>query len=141
MCKTAEELRKEPIIDLKERQRNYPNVWLSLRCSCPKDRPFPWFTWFGGIATKCNTCGKTEPWRLQQCANCDEYFIKDFSHPAYCIFDPWCWTCLETENPDGLDPHNMAAVLGTRLKKKGPQLSDLYDFIKNPVDPFEVFGF
>lgn len=123
---------------LDERQKDYPGTWKGLLCHCTRDesiRPFPWFTWVNGIATTCNTCGKTEQWRLQQCSTCDDYFIMDFSHPAYCIYDPECWVCLESNKPDVVDVHSRSR------KKIPPALGKLYKYVLNPVDPLEVFGF
>jgi hypothetical protein len=39
----------------------------------------------------CSNCNKVVPWFFFKCAECDQYFIKDFRHPKFCIFYPTCW--------------------------------------------------
>lgn len=140
MCKPAG---SEPLVNLEERQKEYPTIWLSLLCRCSPDRKTPYYTWHSGIATLCTTCGKTERWRLQQCNTCGEYFIKDFSHPAYCVFDPECWGCLEGNKPNVIDEHTIGALQGTPSRRKiPPALTSLYKYVVSPPPSSEeIFGF
>ena len=144
MCLTSEQIMARPIIDQRREHNSYPTNWLKTICHCYREdpkNPGPPFEWRYKIAATCSVCGKAEPWRLRVCSNCSEGFLIDFTHPAFCHFDPWCWDCLESFMPDSVDRHNSAAITGISQPKKGPVLGHLYSFITDPVDPHEFFGF
>lgn len=45
----------------------------------------------------CDHCGKPRKEYLNKCVVCKRVFLKDFSHPAFCVLAPRCWEHLGTE--------------------------------------------
>lgn len=45
----------------------------------------------------CGTCKGTSLWNFSKCIDCDIYFVKDFTHPAYCYQHAQCWNCVGGE--------------------------------------------
>jgi len=48
----------------------------------------------------CINCKKMRYQFLYQCEHCEEFFVKNFKHPAFDITEPWCYSCLEAIKPD-----------------------------------------
>jgi len=127
MCKESRDASFEGYDKLHEQA---PKTWLGAICRCGLNRKTPYFSWVSGIATTCTQCGKTEKWRLQRCGSCSEFFLKDFVHPAYCVFDPECWVCLQASKIDVVDKHGRQ----DKYRKVAPVLGKLYKYILNPVE-------
>lgn len=56
--------------------------------------PLQWVA--DGRLARCEHCRKFRIHNLHECVECGDYFVKDFSHPAWCPIGPkTCWYCTE----------------------------------------------
>lgn len=87
------------------RQRyNIPSSFSKLICMCDDK------LWNIGIKESddkrynywvCTKCNRLPRYHFFRCFQCEEYFVKDFKHPNFCVLDPLCWDCIT--NPENKD--------------------------------------
>jgi hypothetical protein len=91
---------------------------------------------FGSLAT-CGGCKKLRIHNLWLCVQCDEYFVKDFSHPAWCPIGPkLCWYCTEESGYEPCSEWCVGKHPPTSDKKRPPLKPRI---VKDPnFDPFSI---
>src|SRR4249920_239662 len=113
-------------------------------CICPPSGKiygdYPTLTWkiYGWLGV-CSSCSKPHWHMCKHCPNCDSWYIKVFDHPAYSPRTRWCWDCLESVCPDGIDEgHFSLNKIPPRIKPWKIDLTPVaVDFSKPPA-PFNI---
>lgn len=110
-----------------------PRAILDKVCKCHSWQTKKHKIVLDGYLAHCGRCRRLLLHYVTKCVNCRNVFLKDFKHPAFCRWMPYCWECVQM-NPDVVCEHSgtyEVLLIPPRLSRIKPR--PVYDFGDDPV--------